>query len=99
MSKHYADWNDWAGDHPEQAERDLGRITHMEDPCENYGHSFSLASPTCDLCMAERPTVECEHTEVYSTGHCADCGTEVEGFEPSDAQIPGTYDIGKAAAA
>jgi hypothetical protein len=30
---------------------------------------------------------DCEHAEVTSTGHCEDCGIEVEGFEPDDAQL------------
>lgn len=41
----------------------------------------------------------CQHTEVYSTGHCADCGDEVEGFEPTDAQIFAHYGQTKETAA
>jgi hypothetical protein len=29
----------------------------------------------------------CEHAEVDNQGVCMDCGTEVEGWEPDDAQL------------
>lgn len=59
MSKHYEDWADWAGDHPEQAEAELKLID----------------------------TMDCEHAEVSPSGYCENCGIEVEGFEPDDAQL------------
>ena len=30
---------------------------------------------------------QCEHTEVDYIGYCANCGIEVEGWEPDDAQL------------
>lgn len=40
MSKHYEDWADWAGDHPEQAEAELKLIDTMDcehEPVDNQG--------------------------------------------------------------
>ena len=34
----------------------------------------------------------------YNFGICLDCGRQQPDYEPTDAQIPGTYEIGKAAA-
>lgn len=33
------------------------------------------------------PDLECEHAEVSPSGYCENCGIEVEGFEPDDAQL------------
>jgi hypothetical protein len=41
---------------------------------------------------------ECAHEDAYPNGYCADCGEPVPDFEPADDQIPGTYEIGQAAA-
>jgi len=30
---------------------------------------------------------QCEHAEVSPSGYCENCGTEVEGWEPDDAQL------------
>jgi hypothetical protein len=32
-----------------------------------------------------------EHAEVSATGHCENCGAEVAGFEPDDAQLLTQY--------
>lgn len=42
----------------------------------------------CGWC---EPAPVCQHTEVYSTGHCADCGEPIPDFEPTDAQIFAHY--------
>ena len=40
---------------------------------------------------------ECTHEDTDNQGVCLDCQQPVENWEPSDAQIPGTYEIQKAA--
>ena len=77
MSKRYMDWTDWAGDHPLEAEREL----HKGSTAQKLG----LTPSGIDATDPEQDV--CQHTEMYATGHCADCGDEVEGFEPTDAEI------------
>lgn len=40
---------------------------------------------------------ECQHESTDNQGVCLDCEQTIEDWEPSDAQIPGTYEILKAA--
>ena len=40
---------------------------------------------------------ECTHEVTSNQGVCLDCEQPVENWEPGDAQIPGTYEIQKAA--
>lgn len=108
MSK-YEDWADWAGDNSQQAEADLRAERERN---ERWAEHKRLAerstipdrdgAESAALYAKERREREalavCGHTEAYSNGHCADCGVPIEDFEPSDAQIPGTYEIRKAAA-
>lgn len=81
MSKHYEDWADWAGDHPEQAEADLRKEAEA---------SFArvvragLLEPSY---VAPIEDATCEHAEADTQGVCEDCGSEVEGWEPDDAQL------------
>jgi len=35
----------------------------------------------------DRPEETCEHAEVDNQGVCENCGDEVEGWEPNDAQL------------
>ena len=75
------DWADWAGDNPVEAEKELHKGSEA--------HKRGLTPSGID---AEDPEQElCQHTEVYSTGHCADCGEPVPDFEPTDAQIFARY--------
>lgn len=144
MSKHYEDWADWAGDHPQQAEEDLRKQREKEaaraearwqehmnivrnstiqdrdgaDSAALYAkerrereaetaediEAFKAMQPIriVDSALYERLEAAqevCQHTEVYETGHCADCGYEVEGFEPTDAQIFAHYGQTKETAA
>jgi hypothetical protein len=88
------DWADWAGDNPVEAERELARERERAEASFARVIRAGLTEPA--------PVVEdepCEHTEVYATGHCADCGAEVEGFEPADAQIFAQYGQTKETAA
>lgn len=41
--------------------------------------------------------MQCEHPDISTQGVCLDCEQPVENWEPTDAQIPGTYEIQKAA--
>ena len=70
----YTDWADWAGDHPEQAEAELLR---------EKGEPYPLSSAT----IVGYTLVPCEHAEVDNQGVCENCGDEVEGWEPDDAQL------------
>lgn len=81
MSKKYADWTDWASDHPAQAAAESW----------NRSKSKALNLSASGIDYTDPANDECQHTEVYATGHCADCGAEVEGFEPTDAQIFACY--------
>lgn len=82
MSKKYADWTDWAGDHPAQAA--------AESWNRSKAAALNISASGIDYTEPEDDEV-CQHTEVYSTGHCADCEEPVEGFEPTDAEIFAHY--------
>lgn len=80
------DWADWAGDNPVEAEEQLRK--------ERERAEASYARVIRAGLMEPAPVAEeepCGHTEVYATGHCADCGEPVPGFEPTDAQIFACY--------
>ena len=85
----YEDWTDWAGDHPQEAEEDLRKER------ERAGARVILLGWGAGVIVEE---ARCEHTEVYPNGKCSDCGYEIEDWEPSDAMIPGTYEIQGSAA-
>ena len=88
MSKDYEDWTDWAGDHPKEAEAELRKGLEQSAA----GDTVSLGDFTqyADLC-------DTEGHEFYM-GVCLICSAVDEDFEPSDAQIPGTYEIKRSAA-
>jgi hypothetical protein len=85
------DWADWAGDNPVEAERELreeARKRLEREVAELKAIVAQNPNPkTPEELLADLVKGTCGHTEVYATGHCADCGHEVEGFEPTDAQI------------
>lgn len=68
----------------------------------NYQSLIDLAWNKPDELEALRAQKEkvmnCEHENTDNQGVCLDCEATVENWEPSDAQLPGTYDIRKAAA-
>ena len=98
MSK-YEDWTDWAGDHPQQAEEDLRKERERaEESFARVVREGLLHPSVWGAAVIVEATEDCGHTEVYPNGKCADCGEWVEDFEPSDAQIPGTYEIQGSAA-
>lgn len=82
------DWTDWAGDNPEEAEAQL----HAGSPAAALGLSPAGIDAT------DPNEAACEHEVTDNQGVCLDCEEPIEGFEPTDAQIPGSYDIRKAAA-
>jgi hypothetical protein len=47
------------------------------------------------------PLLRCINEDIheFESGVCLICEAEDEDYEPTDAQIPGTYEIGKAVAA
>ena len=90
MSTKYEDWTDWAGDHPQEAEEDLRKERERAE--ESFARVIRAGL------LESAVEASCEHTEVYPNGKCSDCGYEIEDWEPSDAMIPGTYEIQGSAA-
>jgi hypothetical protein len=98
MAKRYMDWADWAGDHPEQAEAELK--AKREKAARQWAeHKLLVARSTIEdrdgadsaaMYAAERRT-SCGHEDLDNQGVCANCGREVEGWEPTDAQIFAQY--------
>jgi RNA polymerase-binding transcription factor DksA len=104
MSNHYEDWADWAGDNTRQAEEDLRKERERNERWEEHKRLAERSTiedrdgaDSAALYAKERREREaalqevCQHTEVYSTGHCADCGEPIPDFEPTDAQIFAHY--------
>jgi hypothetical protein len=87
MAKRYMDWADWAGDHPEQAEAELRAERERAEQSFARVIREGLLQPAA--VATERTS--CEHEDVDNQGVCANCGREVEGWEPTDAQIFAQY--------
>jgi len=88
MSKQYEDWADWAGDHHEEAQAELRKQREWAEHRRIAARANILDRDGADsaaMYAAERET--CEHAEVSPSGYCANCGIEVEGWEPDDAQL------------
>ena len=64
----------------------------------DYACKVAEAKYHTDLRALKEKTMNCEHETTNNQGVCLDCEATVENWEPSDAQIPGTYEIRKAAA-
>lgn len=93
MSNHYEDWADWAGDHPQQAEADL----RAEREKAYRAHGIKIGDSAWGAGVIIEDDCELEGHE-WHFGVCLICEEVVEDFEPTDGQIPGTYEIRKAAA-
>lgn len=96
MAKRYMDWTDWAGDNTELAEAELR--AEREKRAQQWAEHWRLATqpiPDRDgyesaaMYAAER--ISCEHEDVDNQGVCQNCNTEIEDWEPSDAQIFAQY--------
>lgn len=113
MTQQYEDWTDWAGDHPEQAEADLRAAAAREERYAEHRRLAAQTIPDRDgadsarlhsierkareAAAAAGPRCSTEGHE-YNFGICLDCEQVDPAFEPDDGQIPGTYEIQKAAA-
>jgi len=77
------DWTTWAGDNPEEAKIE----------CQALMQRVRAAKQIA-------PLLRCINEDIheFESGVCLICDVEDEDYEPSDAQIPGTYEIRKAAA-
>lgn len=95
MSTHYEDWTDWAGDHPQEVEAELRAEREKAEAsfarAIRAGLLQSASGETVSLGDFTQYADDCEHAEVSNQGVCTDCGDEVEGWEPSDAQIFAQY--------
>lgn len=85
------------GTTPEFEAKMLAIVTPLIESGAIIPRSDAPPKPFAEYRYPPEPA-DCGHTEIYPTGHCADCGEEVEGFEPDDVQIPGAYEIQQAAA-
>lgn len=84
MSNDNVTWVDWADDHPEEAARWEEQRRLAAQPIEDRDGADSAA-----MYAAERQ--QCEHEDVDNQGVCRNCGDEIEGWEPTDAQIFAQY--------
>jgi hypothetical protein len=75
----------YTGDHPE-GYKELRNLTRQ--PIEEDRKARLLVQVRQAMCLHE-----------FDNGVCLICEAEDEDYEPSDAQIPGTYEIRKAVAA
>jgi hypothetical protein len=107
------DWTTWAGDNPQEAEAELraereraeasfARVIRAGLLQPAHNHEYMLCSAACETCGEPRDTQYLTTCEVegheFHVGVCLICEEPDEDYEPSDAQIPGTYEIRKAAA-
>jgi hypothetical protein len=59
--------------------------------------AWSGADDLADHRAKKEKIMECEHPNPYNDWECPECGVPIENWEPNDLQIPGTYEIRKAA--
>lgn len=71
----------------EEADRQYRESEEGRAVCSVMQLPFAPAAPTCETDGHE-----------YDFGICLDCGGVDEDFDPTDAQIPGAYEIQKKAA-
>lgn len=102
MSKHYEDWADWAGDHPEEAEaerraearkmleREVAALKAEREAMGQKTRAEMLVELQKDFSCAKIEGYSmdsCEHAEVSPSGYCENCGMPVMDWEPDDAQL------------
>lgn len=81
---------------PAAARRHRTNNEPLDIPCQ-----LAEAQHHADLRARKKETVmdndQCAHEDITNQGVCFDCEQPIEGWEPNDLQIPGTYEIQKAA--